>query len=141
MTKQEILDYVMKTPQNTNRAVLSGMLDEIGEGGGSDSGLIVVNMVVGTARDTYGNAVITPDKKEYTLQCETSSLGGKHIWKDAIFLKDGYEASFMYNGTKYPTDEWLKLVDGVNEFYLLVGKSGAQTAEEQYKITIVTQSE
>lgn len=31
MTKKDILDYVMKTPQNTNRAVLSGMLNEISD--------------------------------------------------------------------------------------------------------------
>ena len=36
MTKKEIIDYVMETPQNTNPAILSQMLDEIaGEGGGS----------------------------------------------------------------------------------------------------------
>ena len=29
MGKKEILDYVMNTPRNTNRAVLGGMLDEI----------------------------------------------------------------------------------------------------------------
>ena len=33
MTKDEILDYVTKTPYNTNRAVLSGMLDSISESG------------------------------------------------------------------------------------------------------------
>ena len=32
MTKEEILNYVSKTPYNTNRAVLSGMLDAITEG-------------------------------------------------------------------------------------------------------------
>ncbi len=38
MTKKEIIDYVMETPQNTNPAILSQMLDEIaGEGGGGES--------------------------------------------------------------------------------------------------------
>jgi hypothetical protein len=30
MSKEEIIDYVMTTPSNPNKAVLSGMLDEVG---------------------------------------------------------------------------------------------------------------
>ena len=42
MTKKEIIDYIMETPQNTNTAILSQMLDEFaGEGGGSMEPLIV----------------------------------------------------------------------------------------------------
>lgn len=39
MTKQEIIDYVMTTPSNPNKAVLEGMLDSFseGEGGGGDT--------------------------------------------------------------------------------------------------------
>jgi len=38
MTKQEIIDYIMTTPSNPNKAVLEGMLDSFsdGEGGGGD---------------------------------------------------------------------------------------------------------
>lgn len=32
MTKKDILDYVVNTPGNTNKAVLSGMLDEFAKG-------------------------------------------------------------------------------------------------------------
>lgn len=35
MTKEEILNYVMDTPDNTNRMVLSDMLDEFSSGGGA----------------------------------------------------------------------------------------------------------
>ena len=41
MDKDKILDYVMNTPGNSNRAVLSGMLDEFGSGGGGSGPLIV----------------------------------------------------------------------------------------------------
>lgn len=42
MTKKEIIDYIMETPQNTNTAILSQMLDEFaGEGGESMEPLIV----------------------------------------------------------------------------------------------------
>lgn len=35
MSKEDVIDYVMTTPGNPNRAVLSGMLDSIAESGGS----------------------------------------------------------------------------------------------------------
>lgn len=37
MGKDEILNYVMNSPENTNRAVLSGMLDEINSDGGDSN--------------------------------------------------------------------------------------------------------
>ena len=37
MTKQDIIDYVMTTPHNTNRAVLNSMLNQLAEGGGGGS--------------------------------------------------------------------------------------------------------
>lgn len=40
MTKEEILDYVMNTPDNTNRMVLSDMLDSFSSGGGNIAPLI-----------------------------------------------------------------------------------------------------
>lgn len=45
MTKQEILDYVMDSPGNTNRAVLSGMLDQMAGGGGGDFSIAKVTIV------------------------------------------------------------------------------------------------
>jgi len=42
MTKEEILNYVMDTPENTNRMVLSDMLDEFNTGGGSDGICLIV---------------------------------------------------------------------------------------------------
>ena len=42
MTKQDVINYVMKTPKNTNRAVLSAILDGYAsEGGGSDDSILV----------------------------------------------------------------------------------------------------
>lgn len=44
MTKNEILDYVMNTPDNTNRMVLSDMLDSFSSG--SSSGGLVVHVTL-----------------------------------------------------------------------------------------------
>ena len=42
MDKNDIIDYVMNTPGNTNRAVLSSMLNQFG-GGGADSGVMIIH--------------------------------------------------------------------------------------------------
>lgn len=36
MTKDEIIDYVLNSPENTNPNVLKGMLDQLDNGGGGD---------------------------------------------------------------------------------------------------------
>ena len=41
MDKDKVIDYVMNSPANTNRAVLEGMLDGIAQGGGGAEPLIV----------------------------------------------------------------------------------------------------
>ena len=37
MDKNDIIEYVMNTPHNTNKAVLSGMLNQLTEGGSGSS--------------------------------------------------------------------------------------------------------
>ena len=45
MEKQDIMDYVLKTPENTNPAILKSMLDQLeeGSGGGGGSGGDVIS--------------------------------------------------------------------------------------------------
>ena len=43
MEKQDILNYVMNTPRNTNRAVLSSMLNNISEG--SNNGVFLITPI------------------------------------------------------------------------------------------------
>lgn len=52
MTKKQILDYVAKTPYNTNIAVLSGMLDTFAAGDNKEE-----TELTATANDVY-----TPDE-------------------------------------------------------------------------------
>lgn len=52
MTKKQILDYVAKTPYNTNLAVLSGMLDAFAAGDNKEE-----IELTATANDVY-----TPDE-------------------------------------------------------------------------------
>ena len=46
-TPKKVIDYVMNTPCNTNRAVLRSLLDGLGEGGGSLVSLKVGKTITG----------------------------------------------------------------------------------------------
>ena len=60
MSKEDVMDYVMTTPGNPNKAVLSGMLDSIADaGGGGDEYLgihtVTVNVTFDTSKVGGGN--------------------------------------------------------------------------------------
>jgi len=58
MDKNDIIDYVMHTPHNTNKAVLSGMLNQLtegGSGGSSDFSTATVTIV-----DNAGKTILLP---------------------------------------------------------------------------------
>ena len=48
MNKEKVLDYVMNSPGNSNRAVLSGMLDE-SDGGGGDFSIVTMTLETDTS--------------------------------------------------------------------------------------------
>jgi hypothetical protein len=52
MTKQNIIDYVMNTPENTNRAVLSSMLDSV-SGGGTEPLILEWDSETSTTNKTW----------------------------------------------------------------------------------------
>ena len=80
MTKQEIIDYVMTTPSNPNKAVLEGMLDSIANAGG---GRLRVN--IASSDQTEGT--ITYDK----------------TWQEVHdALESGMDVTYQYpNGTYF----------------------------------------
>ena len=69
MTKNEILDYIMSTPENTNRQILGYMLDELegeGEGGSFPFPIYECNLI----SDVDSTLAITPFPDETsTLIC------------------------------------------------------------------------
>lgn len=50
MDKQDVFDYVMKTPDNTNPAILREMLDEVSSGGNPN----YVEIIKGTVANPWG---------------------------------------------------------------------------------------
>lgn len=72
-TKQDIINYVMHSPYNTNEAVLRSLLGDLSEGGGDD--IIVVHA-------TYDD---TDDKWTYDVPYETL-VEGFYVNKKIILL-------------------------------------------------------
>ena len=54
MSKEDVMDYVMTTPNNPNRAVLEGMLDSIAEAGGGGG----IDMLTVTASANPGSPIV-----------------------------------------------------------------------------------
>ena len=57
MTKQQIIDYIMDSPENTNPAILNQMIDEVSGGGSGDINIFMINEsfepIEGTINGTY----------------------------------------------------------------------------------------
>ena len=64
--KDKILDYVMETPHNTNRQILSNMIDEISESGGvTPSGLVTLKRNMTYDVSSYAEAKVEVPISEY----------------------------------------------------------------------------
>ena len=58
MDKNDIINYVMHTPHNTNRAVLSSMLNQLTEGGGGGSSDFSTAEVTIVANNASGSCIV-----------------------------------------------------------------------------------
>lgn len=72
MTKQDIIDYVVKTPHNTNKAVLGSMLDQMsgGSSGGSDISVVAIPVTHivpdgSVFQNAYGDLHVTLNNTDY----------------------------------------------------------------------------
>ena len=69
MTKQDIIDYIMETPGNTNPAILNQMIDEVGGGGSGDfstcTGTFIVDEVTSRGGVSFGNLAIIDTENKY----------------------------------------------------------------------------
>lgn len=86
MSKEDVINYVMTTPSNPNRAVLEGMLEENGNGG---SGYSCYEEMVTLAEET----VTTVKKSEESPFAEGEITFEKPVTADIIHV--------TFNGTEY----------------------------------------
>lgn len=125
MTKQEILEYILKTPENTNPTILEQLLDELGGGGG---GQLPDNVWAQSMIDEYGIQWI--NLKSH--RDKTIIVGGigittktKAKWVDLLNNHDKYECTLVVNSLDviktYP------LIWNENDFAWASNDDGAAT--------------
>lgn len=99
MTKQDIIEYVMNTPHNTNKAVLSSMLNQLTDGssdgdGDTSSDFVKTNITLKiTGGDSYAAEfnIMPTDSNENALGC--------HVYvNDGITYIDNSEISVHVGG-------------------------------------------
>ena len=97
MTKKEILDYVMNTPYNTNRAVLSDMLNQI-SGSDEDINDLSIAEVTVNVTTTNLNRSTTITFNAYNLQDD----GIANTWNITIDKRNCTKTLYLilYKGEK-----------------------------------------
>ncbi len=103
MDTEEVLDYVMATPCNTNRAVLKGMLKNMS--GGGDSGNVVIIDAKAVLNDTtwevtdFGSSYnelkeLILAKKYIVVRLEHKNPGAPYAQLTFLPLSSGNQAEF-----------------------------------------------
>lgn len=122
MNIQDVINYVNETPNNTNPAVLKGMVEAIvessesGGGGGGGSSLPTVTFVV-TGMDSDGMPIFECDKpynEAYQIHMRGDSLAKMVIpnereWYTTLVLTAGLGLRYAFYN--YHTDVTLEFMD------------------------------
>lgn len=96
MDKQQIIDYVMETPENINPVILGQFLDELGGGGGgaTDFKIFIVNETrVYNGRDYTATLdktwkeIYDATEEGYDIMLVKEDAGYHDEWKDYVTLE------------------------------------------------------
>lgn len=112
MTKEEIIQYILNSPENTNSNVLRGMLDELDSGGGKS--VTYIEDINGILDHTYAEilelienkeivAIIYEEKIYYIAQIQLDEKSGLYA---VISHKPPFGVSRFYEAAHtddYPT--------------------------------------
>ena len=125
MSKEDVINYVMNSPANTNRAVLSGMLDSIANAGGGTE-FLVVNVSIHSETmeeggETATELTFTADKTLREIResvpfliasLKYDSNESNTYWLCPIFLVRDDSISIATFGDQYETLElWADALD------------------------------
>jgi hypothetical protein len=114
VTKQDIIDYVMSTPENTNRAVLESLLENLPKNTAYEMKLYEVDSVTGEASEgsiisaTPGSPIKISKPKSYV---DFKIGNSEQLAKAEDFPyfsndKDGYIKFIMINPEEYPWTDY-----------------------------------
>ena len=115
MTKEEILDYVMNSPENTNRMVLNDMLNELQTGGGGatvvhcnwDTGILdmTAEELLTAAKSSFTVLVFASDTEESAMPLVSAhKLGDSYTFVFGTEIEQAYAAFTADSGSDYPVE-------------------------------------
>lgn len=119
MDKNDILDYVMNTPSNTNRAVLSSMLNNISGGSVSESNAFIINDIITNSDELMYHTL----DKTYE-EIEMAFLSGKACI--IHFASSSWKQTYSYDLVLS-----VQKVD-IDEFWVNSSHSYVASATDQY---------
>ena len=105
MTKEEIIKYVLSSPENTNPNVLEGMLNELSNSGGGGSNMLIT-LFEAQRSDTYLANYETKEAVTFNDIIKYVEEGKIIQYIDGIFENSAYMAYFysaykQYNQSNY----------------------------------------
>jgi hypothetical protein len=121
MTKEEILDYVTNTPENTNRLVLNDMIDELINAAPSGSGATIVPL---TKSGGGGGAIsYTSTVDAQTLWAAANS--GPVIFKVTATEADPADEVYALTYAEKGTEIYMFYISSINSGIELGAGSGS----------------
>ena len=143
MTTEQIVKYVLKTPLNTNRAILTAMLQEL-EGSGGIAQLrrddeYNYNKIADVFIPLNGEICLVDTQKD-GLRAKCGD--GKTVWKDLEYIDDYVVKGYFYNDKFYKDQLYTKSIEGATQkiyidlgsctIYFYEGGSFIPTSGEAY---------
>ena len=132
MEKQDIINYVLTTPENTNPAILEGMLEQLiaqsgGGGGGGESDFSTANVTVKYDDEPASNTtIIAPNY--YDTEGYIFAMGNIEISSNS----DTSAKIILYKGTAIIS------TDDIHKFDAEHSSGDIEIDEEDAKIAVVT---
>ena len=117
MTKEEIVKYVMQSPENTNPAVLEGMLNEIN----GENSIVIVNVNENYISDKSYNEILADIGNEKDVIAHYND--GEH---------SGYSQIINYKRSGYPAQIRFQYCVDNNKFVRLY--TYTLTSENQFSV-------
>lgn len=117
-TVQEVVDYVLKTPLNTNKAILNAMLVDLA---GSDTdGVVQLRRDNDYNYDKVGNSFIPANGEICLVDTTRNGLrakcgDGKSTWNELDYIDDYIVKGYFYQGNFYKDAAHTKLITGMEQ--------------------------
>lgn len=122
VTVEEVVNYVLKTPFNTNRAILTSMLEELE--GSADDGVVQLRRDNDYNYAAVGNTFIPAIGEVCLVDTARDGLRAKcgdgvTVWNNLEYIDEYVVKGYLYNGKFYKDSAHTKPISGaIHKIYI-----------------------